>query len=293
MVFAYAALIVLAARNGGWLAERIAAAGRAAFTNYLGTSILMTTLFYGYGFGLFGQLSRIELWLPVLGDLGADAALVEALARPLPLRPARMAVAQPVAAGAAADAAARAVAATRLEPAEALIAGRARAAAAGAGRAGWSPPRARRSSGGRAAAAARPAAADGPGNSRVSSACRPPSSISSASVAERLGAELARLGLHRVRRAGRARRRRGAASPRRSRRPLSRRPRGNSPGCGRSSRRARPAGAKTLPNRPHRRPPVVHCPVPSCPAGRSRPVKVNRRVDAALATFRSRARMLG
>ncbi len=67
MVFAYAALIVLAARNGGWLAERIAAAGRAAFTNYLGTSILMTTLFYGYGVGLYGELSRIELWLPVFG----------------------------------------------------------------------------------------------------------------------------------------------------------------------------------------------------------------------------------
>ncbi len=66
MVLAYAALIVLAARNGGWLAERIAAAGRAAFTNYLGTSILMTTFFYGYGFGFYGTLSRIELWLPVL-----------------------------------------------------------------------------------------------------------------------------------------------------------------------------------------------------------------------------------
>lgn len=66
MVIAYAAVIILAARNGGWLARRIAAAGRAAFTNYLGTSILMTTLFYGYGVGLYGQLSRIELWLPVL-----------------------------------------------------------------------------------------------------------------------------------------------------------------------------------------------------------------------------------
>jgi uncharacterized protein len=33
LIFAYAALIVLAARNGGWLARRIAAAGRAAFTN--------------------------------------------------------------------------------------------------------------------------------------------------------------------------------------------------------------------------------------------------------------------
>lgn len=66
MVFAYAALIILVTRSGGWLVERIAAAGRAAFTNYLGTSILMTTLFYGYGMGLFGRFSRVELWLPVL-----------------------------------------------------------------------------------------------------------------------------------------------------------------------------------------------------------------------------------
>ncbi|MDQ4086972.1 MAG: DUF418 domain-containing protein, partial [Pseudomonadota bacterium] len=48
------------------LVERIGAAGRAAFTNYLGTSILMTTLFYGYGLGLFGSMSRVELWLVVL-----------------------------------------------------------------------------------------------------------------------------------------------------------------------------------------------------------------------------------
>jgi uncharacterized protein len=45
---------------------RVAAAGQAAFTNYLGTSILMTTLFYGYGFGLFGTLSRAQLWLAVI-----------------------------------------------------------------------------------------------------------------------------------------------------------------------------------------------------------------------------------
>jgi uncharacterized protein len=61
-----AALIMLMARPGGPLVERIAAAGRAAFTNYLGTSILMTTLFYGYGFGLFGELRRVELWLVVV-----------------------------------------------------------------------------------------------------------------------------------------------------------------------------------------------------------------------------------
>lgn len=66
MVVAIAALIVLLARRGGALVDRIAAAGRAAFTNYLGTSILMTTFFYGYGLGFYGTMSRIELWLPVI-----------------------------------------------------------------------------------------------------------------------------------------------------------------------------------------------------------------------------------
>ena len=66
MVFATVALIILATRQGGALTDRIAAAGRAAFTNYLGTSILMTGLFYGHGLGLFGRLSRAELWLVVL-----------------------------------------------------------------------------------------------------------------------------------------------------------------------------------------------------------------------------------
>lgn len=66
MVVATASLIILATRKGGALVDRIAAAGRAAFTNYLGTSLVMTTLFYGYGGGLFGTLGRAELWLVVL-----------------------------------------------------------------------------------------------------------------------------------------------------------------------------------------------------------------------------------
>jgi uncharacterized protein len=66
MVIATASLIILASSHGGALVERIAAAGRAAFTNYLGTSILMTTLFYGYGFGLYGSFSRAELWIVVI-----------------------------------------------------------------------------------------------------------------------------------------------------------------------------------------------------------------------------------
>jgi len=46
---------------------RIAAAGRAAFTNYLGTSIVMTMIFYGYGLGLFGQVSRAAVYAFVIG----------------------------------------------------------------------------------------------------------------------------------------------------------------------------------------------------------------------------------
>ena len=66
MVVGYACLIILATRRNGWLTRRIAAAGRAAFTNYLGTSIVMTTLFYGWGLGLFGMLGRAELALVTL-----------------------------------------------------------------------------------------------------------------------------------------------------------------------------------------------------------------------------------
>jgi uncharacterized protein len=54
-------------RNSAAVA-RIAAAGRAAFTNYLGTSIVMTTIFYGYGLGLFGQVSRAGVYAFVIGS---------------------------------------------------------------------------------------------------------------------------------------------------------------------------------------------------------------------------------
>jgi uncharacterized protein len=65
MAGGYAALIILLGQSGGALARRIAAAGRAAFTNYLGTSLIASTLFYGYGLGLYGRLDRFEAWLVV------------------------------------------------------------------------------------------------------------------------------------------------------------------------------------------------------------------------------------
>jgi uncharacterized protein len=66
MIIATAALIIIATRRGGAIVDRVAAAGRAAFTNYLGTSILMATFFYGYGLGMYGRFSRWELWLVVV-----------------------------------------------------------------------------------------------------------------------------------------------------------------------------------------------------------------------------------
>lgn len=64
MALGYAALLVLSAR---WLdrhaiGRRIAAAGRMAFSNYLGTSLVMTAVFYGWGLGLFGRFGPLVLW---------------------------------------------------------------------------------------------------------------------------------------------------------------------------------------------------------------------------------------
>ncbi len=67
LIVGYAALVILLTARGGALVERIGAAGRVAFTNYLGTSLVMTTIFYGYGFGLYGALERPTLYLLVLG----------------------------------------------------------------------------------------------------------------------------------------------------------------------------------------------------------------------------------
>ncbi|RYD64146.1 MAG: DUF418 domain-containing protein, partial [Sphingomonadales bacterium] len=62
MALGWVCLILLLAPHLGRLAPRIAAAGRMAFTNYLVTSLICTTLFYGYGLGWFGQLSRWQLY---------------------------------------------------------------------------------------------------------------------------------------------------------------------------------------------------------------------------------------
>jgi len=70
LALAYASILMLLVRRrtAPKLLSRFAAAGRMAFSNYLGTSLIMTTIFYGYGLGLFGRLDRAELYILVLGQ---------------------------------------------------------------------------------------------------------------------------------------------------------------------------------------------------------------------------------
>jgi uncharacterized protein len=65
MALGYAALIILLFRRAGALRDRFAAVGRAAFTNYIGASLIGLLVFSGSGLGLYAQLSRAEAWLLV------------------------------------------------------------------------------------------------------------------------------------------------------------------------------------------------------------------------------------
>jgi uncharacterized protein len=63
-------LIGLLCRWGGapWLTGPLAATGRLALTFYISQTVIAVTLFYGFGFGLFGSLERWQLvlvWLAV------------------------------------------------------------------------------------------------------------------------------------------------------------------------------------------------------------------------------------
>jgi uncharacterized protein len=65
MTIGWAALIMLLIKTAASdrVRARLAATGRMAFTNYLVTSIVMTTIFYGYGLGLYGSVGRTALYL--------------------------------------------------------------------------------------------------------------------------------------------------------------------------------------------------------------------------------------
>ncbi|OYX63359.1 MAG: hypothetical protein B7Y88_12945 [Sphingomonadales bacterium 32-64-17] len=67
VIMGLAALLALASpRCNGWLAQRLRATGQMAFSNYLGTSVVMVLVFHPWAGGLWGKLTRPELYLVAL-----------------------------------------------------------------------------------------------------------------------------------------------------------------------------------------------------------------------------------
>jgi uncharacterized protein len=64
-------LVMLVCKLGllQWLTKGLAAIGRMALTNYLMHSVICATLFFGWGFGIWGELSRFETMGVVLAIL--------------------------------------------------------------------------------------------------------------------------------------------------------------------------------------------------------------------------------
>jgi uncharacterized protein len=64
----HVAVVMLVCKAGlvQWLRTALAAVGQTAFSCYIAESLICTTLFYGYGFGLFARLDRFQQLLVVL-----------------------------------------------------------------------------------------------------------------------------------------------------------------------------------------------------------------------------------
>jgi uncharacterized protein len=79
----HVAVVMLIWKAGAlrWLTSRLAAVGQMAFSCYILQSLICTTIFYGYGFGLFGRLQRYQLYYVVLG-----VWVVQFIASPIWLR---------------------------------------------------------------------------------------------------------------------------------------------------------------------------------------------------------------
>lgn len=64
----YVGLVMLLCRRwaGGFIEKGLSSVGRTALSNYLFQTVVATTIFYGYGFGLFGQVNRVEQMVVVV-----------------------------------------------------------------------------------------------------------------------------------------------------------------------------------------------------------------------------------
>lgn len=76
MVVGHLGLVLMAIRGGvlRWLQRGLAAAGQMALSNYIGQTLICTVLFYGFGFGLYNQLDRAQLYLIVLAIAAFEMA---------------------------------------------------------------------------------------------------------------------------------------------------------------------------------------------------------------------------
>jgi uncharacterized protein len=75
MTLGHVGLFLLVWRSGAWpaLMAGFARMGRMALTLYLGQSLLAATVFFGFGLGLWNQLSWPLLWLVALAMLAIEA----------------------------------------------------------------------------------------------------------------------------------------------------------------------------------------------------------------------------
>ena len=66
---AHAAMVLMIVKAGGWkwLTRRLAAVGQTALSNYLGTTVICTLIFDGFGLGWFGRLQFYQLFYVVAG----------------------------------------------------------------------------------------------------------------------------------------------------------------------------------------------------------------------------------
>lgn len=80
MIVGYAALLAAMAPrwSAGWLGERFSAAGRMAFSNYIGTSLVMALIFQGWAVGMFDRFDRVGL----LGFVALGAMLMLGWSKP-------------------------------------------------------------------------------------------------------------------------------------------------------------------------------------------------------------------
>jgi uncharacterized protein len=83
IALAHVAVVMLICQAGilGGLTRRLGAVGQMAFSNYILTSLICTTVFYGYGVGLFGYLQRYQIYYVV-----AAVWLVQLVVSPIWLR---------------------------------------------------------------------------------------------------------------------------------------------------------------------------------------------------------------